>query len=325
MRLLVLGGTVFLGRHLVEAALGAGHEVTLFNRGRTNPGLFPGAEQITGDRNTDLHRLEGTWDAVVDTCAYVPHQVERAAAQLAGQVGHYDVISSISVYDGPAVGADEEAPLLPMPDDAPADEVTGGTYGPLKTACELAARDGFGADACVVRPGLIVGPHDPSDRFTYWPTRLARGGEVLAPGDPDGPVQYVDARDLAAWLLQLAEGRVTGTFNATGPAARQTRRQLLETIAPDAELTWVDEGFLLAHEVGPFMELPLWVPASSDGFMSIDCRRAHAAGLRHRPLAEIAADTLVWDRTRPAGERKAGLTAEREAELLAAWHARTSG
>ncbi len=327
MRLLIIGGTVFVGRHLAEQALARGHSVTLFNRGRTNPGILPQAEHLTGDRNGDLAALRGrSWDAVVDTCGYHPRELRHMAAALDGAVGHYTFVSTLSVYpdDAPA-GMTEHSPVAELAGDPEATEVSGESYGPLKALCERALLDGWSGNALVVRPGLIVGPYDRSDRFTYWPVRMQRGGDVLAPGDPDAPVQFVHAGDLAAFMLDLAEQGETGIFNATGPAQRLTMRETLVTCrdvtGSDVRLTWVDDAFLLEHNVGAYVEMPLWVPASYAGFSAVDCSKAVGRGLRFRPLAETVRETLAWHATRPADTNlRAGLTPDREAELLALWH-----
>lgn len=329
MKLLVIGGTRFLGRHFVEAALRAGHAVTLFNRGRTAPGLFPGVETVTGDRDGGLGALAGrSWDAVFDPSGYVPRIVRASASALAGRAGFYAFVSSISAYAAPMTpGADESAPLATLADPA-VEEITGETYGGLKAACEREVARVFGERALLVRPGLIVGPHDTTDRFPYWPRRLARGGEVLGPGSPEQPVQVIDARDLAAWLLAMVERGAGGTFNATGPAEPVTLGGLLERAAlalgTPSRVTWVDEAFLLARGVVPWTELPLWVPREDAGLDEVSIARAVAAGLSFRPLAETVRDTLAWDLARPDAVRAASpaLRPEREAELLREWHAR---
>ena len=326
MRLLVIGGTLFLGRALVERALERGHEVTLFHRGRTNPDLFPGVRRILGDRAADLHLLdEGEWDAVVDTCGQVPRQVRAAAARLASRAGHYTFISSISVY--PDFGARGQAHGSPTHE--PADESiekmeSYEQYGPMKVACENAAREEMDGRCCVIRPGLIVGPHDPSDRFTYWPERLQRGGEVLAPLPKDRQVQLIDARDLAGFCLTAAERSLAGTYDATGPAGALTFEQMVDTCdrvaGSDAEITWVDPAWLLEQEVGPWMQLPLWVPEID---ARIDLTPAIAEGLQFRSLADTVRDTLKWSESLPGDRaRRAGLDPAREAELLAAWRER---
>ena len=335
MKLLILGGTVFVGRHLVEAALDRNHDVTLFNRGQHNAGLFPDMETLHGDRDGGLDPLKGRrWDAVVDTCGYVPRVVRASSDLLSEAVDHYTFISSISVYrDVSRPGVDESGAVGTL-EDTTTEEVTGDTYGPLKALCEQAVEDAMPGRTLVVRPGLIVGPHDPTDRptdrFTYWPHRVARGGDVLAPGRPDQPVQFIDARDLAAWTLSMVEAHHTGTYNATGPGNPLTMGDLLDVcnreLGGTARFVWVDEPFLLREEVGPWIELPLWIPNEMDmrGQGAIDCRKAIAAGLTFRPLAETVRDTLDWDATRPADTaRAAGLRPEREAELLDKWRAQT--
>jgi 2'-hydroxyisoflavone reductase len=329
MRLLVLGGTVFLGRHLVAAALDRGHEVTLFHRGKHNPGLFPGAESLFGDRRGDLSALDGrSWDAVVDTSGNTPDAVAASAARLAGAVERYVFVSTLAVYLGfPRVPRlDESAPLIPAA-DAAAVEPSPAAVGPLKALCEHELAETVGDRALVVRAGLLAGPHDPTDRFTYWPRRVARGGEVLAPREPGLRVQLVDARDLAAWILASVEAGRTGAWNATGPAAPLTMGELLDTCrdvtGADATFTWVDEDILLGAGVQPRMELPLWMPGSP-GAATVDARRAIAAGLVFRPLAETVRDTLAWDAHRPPdAPRRAGIAPDREAEVLAASRSRT--
>ena len=328
MKLLVLGGTVFLGRHVVEAALARGHAVTLFNRGQHNPELYPEAEKLRGDRDGGLDALAGRdWDPVGDTFAYVPRLAGDAARRLADHVGHYTFVSSISVYaDFKRPGLDEDAALGTLPDDG-VEEVNGETYGPLKALCERAAEAALPGRVNHVRAGLIVGPHDQSDRFTYWVRRAARGGEMLAPVGPDYPVQWVDVRDLAEWIVAVAEAGTAGAFNATGPERPLPLGRLLDACrraaGSDAAATWVDEAFLTEQKVGAWVELPLWAPAEAAGIMQVDCARARAAGLRFRTVDETVADTLAWDRTRPQQEAlRAGLTPEREAELLRAWRTR---
>lgn len=329
MRVLILGGTLFLGRHLVESALRRGDEVTIFNRGQRNPGLFPEVTRLIGDRDGNLNALKGgNWDAVIDTCGYVPRIVSDSARLLADSVGHYTFISSISVYANQGRRNREDSPVGTLTDET-VEQVTGEAYGPLKALCEQAAERAMDGRVLNIRPGLIVGPHDPSDRFTYWPARVARGGEVLAPGAPTLPVQIIDARDLADWALSMAEARQTGVYNATAPVQPYHFDDVLEACRQesggDARFTWVEDAFLLERQVGPWMELPLWLPSGSDhsGMMDADTAKAAAAGLRQRPLAETVRDTLAWDRTRPADlERRAGMKPEREAELLAAWHSR---
>lgn len=329
MKLLILGGTRFVGRHIVHAAQDRGHDVTLFNRGQTNPGLFDDVEQLRGDRDGDLSALDDRrWDAVVDTSGYVPRIVRASAELLAGQVEQYTFISSLSVYPDMSIeGLDESSPVSTM-DDPTVEEVTGETYGPLKALCEQVVQDVYGDAGLVIRPGVVVGPHDPTDRFTYWPVRVARGGDVLAPAPPERPVQFIDARDLGAWTVRMAEERQAGVYNATGPAGGVTMDEMLATCRrvaqSDARFVWADEAFLLEHDVQPWADLPLWIAGEEAvGFGSVDVGKAVRAGLRFRPLAETARDTLQWARERPADHQwQAGLSAEREEELLQAWRER---
>jgi nucleoside-diphosphate-sugar epimerase len=316
MQLLVLGGTKFLGRHVVDAALARGDEVTIFTRGQTNPELYPEVEHLTGDRDGNLGALQGLeWDAVVDTSGYVPRIVRQAAELLRDSVGRYVFVSTVSVYADFSRPVDESTPTAELAD--PATEDVQDHYGALKAACERVLDDVYGDRVTHVRAGLIVGPHDPTDRFTYWPRRLAEGGDVLAPGDPAAPVQFVDARDLAAWMLELAGRGPGGPLNATGPAARITMRQALERMGGDVTLHWVDDQTLLDEGVGPWMELPLWMPGPEwAGLLDVDVSMAVAAGLTFRPLEETARDTLAW--SLEAGEQRPTLTRERERELLAA-------
>lgn len=326
MRLLIIGGTIFLGRHLVEQALARGHTVTLFNRGRSNPGLFPEVEHLVGDRSRDLHALAGrTWDAVIDTCGYHPRDVRTTVQALADRVGRYLFVSTLSVYanDAPA-GATEDAPVATVTGDIETLAVTDANYGPLKALCEQEVMQAMAHRALIVRPGLIVGPYDRSDRFTYWPVRISQGGEVLAPCDPDAPVQFIHAGDLAAWMLDGVARGLEGIFNATGPDRALTLGEVLDACrvcAPsDARLTWVHEDFLLAHNVTPYIEMPLWAPSAYVGFNRVDCSKAVAHGLHFRPLLDTISDTLDWHATRPTDTPlRAGLSPAREAELLAAW------
>jgi 2'-hydroxyisoflavone reductase len=329
MRLLVIGGTRFVGRGVVQFALDAGHEITLFNRGQTDPGAYPETEHLVGDRDGGLDVLrDRTWDAVIDTCGYVPRVVKASAELLSGSVGHYTFVSSLSVYaDDRTPGQDESAPLLRL-EDPTVEEVTGESYGGLKVLCEQAVDEAFPGRALIVRCGLIVGPEDYSDRMPYWVRRVAEGGEVLAPGPRDYPVQVIDARDLGAWMVSCAEAGTVGTYNATGPVVPHTLEALFDTCraasGSDARFTWVSPEFVAEQGVEGWTDLPLWLPLPEfGGVMTSDVRRAAAAGLRQRSLEETVRDTLAWDRERPHDEpMKAGLTREREAELLAAWHAR---
>lgn len=325
MQLLIIGGTRFLGRALVEEGLAEGHEITLFNRGQSNPDVFPQVEQLHGNRDGGLGVLSGRqWDAVIDTCGYVPRVVRDSAAFLAGSVDHYTFISSLSVYAEPLPERLEETgPVGVIPDET-VEEITGETYGPLKALCERVVTDVMDGRALHVRSGLIVGPHDMSDRFTYWPARVARGGEVLAPGKPDYGVQFIDVRDLARWILDATESRLTGPFNVTGPRQPVALGQVLdccrEVSGSDARFTWVDETFLVAKQVAPYTELPLWVPAELGGFNSFSIEKALAHNLSFRPLIETVRDTLEWAAQRPVDYVwRNGLPADREATLLAEW------
>jgi 2'-hydroxyisoflavone reductase len=321
VRLLVLGGTKFLGRAAVEAALAAGHEVTLFNRGTTNPELFPDAEQVHGDRAIDLDRLAGReWDAVLDPSGYIPSVVHTSARALADSAPFYLFVSSVSVYADQSRENDEDAPLAEL-GDQPRDRLTEdySNYGALKALCEAEVRAVYGERCAIVRPGLIVGPHDPTGRFTYWPHRVARGGEVLAPAPPDGQVQFVDVRDLGDWFVRLCERRLGDTFNATNQGL--TFEALLDTCrevaGSDATLTWVSGDLLAEQGVGEWMELPLWLhDPESAGMMDADVSRAVEGGLTFRPLTETVRGTL--EQAEPV--EGVGLTPEREAELLAAAH-----
>lgn len=332
MNLLVLGGMRFLGRAVVEGALARGDRVTLFNRGRSAPPPA-GIEHLIGDRDGGLAALDGRrFDAVIDTCGYVPRLVAASAQRLAGAVDHYVFVSSISVYAGHAPHQDEDAPVATL-DDPAVEEVTGATYGGLKALCEREAEAAMPGRVAVVRAGLIVGPHDYTDRFPYWVRHTAGDAETLAPGSPDAPVQVIDVRDLAEWMIRLAASRTPGVFNATGPAGPLTLGTMLESmraaLGGRAPLTWVDEAFLLERGVVPFNELPLWVPEAAAGFLKTDIRRALAAGLTFRPLAQTARDTHAWEARRSDAERAAargGITGAtldpaRERGLLAEWHA----
>ncbi len=329
MDVLVIGGTGFLGRHLVEAALGEGHGVTLFNRGFREPGLFPEVETIRGDREADLAALRGRrWDAAIDTCGYVPRLVRASAGMLADVVEHYTFVSSISVYSvGIAPGADEEGPVQKLADEE-GEDVTGETYGGLKVLCERTAEEEMPGRVLNVRPGLISGPHDPTDRFTYWPRRVSAGGEVLAPDHPGRRVQFIDVRDLAAWIVGMSAEQQPGTYNATGPDYDLRMGRLLQECEAvsdgGADLVWVSEGFLEDNGVEPFTELPLWLPREYGALQAIDCGKGIAAGLAFRPLSETITDVLEWDQTRGKDKQpSAGLGPERERELLRAWQGAT--
>jgi len=324
MKILIIGGTLFLGRHLVELASAEGHRLTLFNRGRSNPGLFPEIERIEGDRDGGLDLLRGRrWDAVVDTCGYLPRLVRDSARLLADSVGRYLFVSTLSVLADPdRPGLDESAARARL-DEPDTEEITGPSYGGLKALCEAAVEEELPGRALNIRPGLIVGPHDPSDRFTWWVWRVARGGEMLAPGEPGAPVQIIDARDLARFMLDCLIQERRGIYHATGPVEPTTMGAVLDScrLAPasDARFEWVDNDFLIEQDVKPYTELPLWV-AGSAGFNAVSIERALAAGLRTRALAETITDTAAWLGDR--GELRAGLSADREHELLRLWRTR---
>ncbi|MCA9715848.1 MAG: NAD-dependent epimerase/dehydratase family protein [Myxococcales bacterium] len=334
--LLVLGGTGFLGPHTVRAALARGHTVTLFNRGKTNPELFPELEKLRGDRKTgDLAALKGRrFDAVIDTSGYYPRVVTEVAQLLADTVDQYLFVSTVSVYaDTSQVGMDERAPLAEI-EDKTSEQVTGETYGALKALCEQAAEAVFAGRTSVVRPGLIVGPGDPTDRFTYWPVRVARGGDVLSPGSPEDPVQIIDARDLAEWMIDAIEQRHLGVYNAVGPAERLSVGAMLEACKQagesDARFVWADAEFLAEQEVTPWQHMPVWVPPTGEyaGFGTVNAGRAIAAGMRFRPVVDTCRDTLSWWReleperqARLLEGKSAGISAARETEVLAAWRA----
>jgi 2'-hydroxyisoflavone reductase len=328
MRALILGGTQFLGRHLVDSALARGHAVTTFTRGKHDDVLPPAVARRVGDRTSDMSALAGqSWDTVIDTSGYVPRVIGASARQLAEQAGFYVFVSSISVYkDWPGVSALDESFAIGEIADPMVEEVNGDTYGPLKALCEREVETAFGGRCAIVRPGLIVGPYDPTNRFTYWPERVARGGEVLAPGRPESLTQIIDARDLADWIVTLSERHTTGLFNATGPDHPLTMVSALETMrgvsGSDARFTWVTDEFLERNKVGAWMEMPLWIPEKEGpGVGNVNCGRALAAGLTFRPLEETVRDTLAWRKSLPAdAEWPAGLKPEREKELLALWH-----
>ncbi len=337
LRILILGGTGFTGPHQVRYALERGHRVTLFNRGKAPIGWPGQVEELIGDRNTgDLTALEGReWDVCIDNPTTLPFWVRDVGRILRGRIQQYVFISTISVYADNDRPADESAPLTRYTGtDAMAETLqsfranVGELYGPLKAASEQEAKKQFPGMTTIIRPGLIVGPGDQSDRFTYWPVCLSRGGEVLAPGDGSDPVQIIDARDLAEWTIRMTESRTFGTFNATGPEEPIRMRELLTGIATaihsDARITWVPPEFLEAQKVVPWSDMPVWVPGEGDsaGFARRSIRNAVVAGLTFRPLAITATDTLDWFKRQPADRQaklKAGMSPERVAALLSAW------
>lgn len=324
MKILVIGGTRFVGRHFVDAALADGHEITLFNRGQSNADLYPQVENLVGDREQDLSALDGKkWDVVVDTCGYVPRIVRMSAEKLANAVDRYLFISTISVYEAmPQPGMDEEAPLQKL-EDPTVEEITGETYGGLKVLCEQAVEEVFPGRALQVRPGMIVGPHDPTDRYTYWVVRNAQDGEILVPGRPDRPVQFIDGRDLGAGTLKLIVDGATGYYNATGPEQPLTWEQWMQSCATAAgtepNFTYVSDEFLTEKEINGG-DLPFWVPPEYEKIFAVSVQRAVDAGFTYRPAVETARDTYAWRNVSSVSELKVGLKPEREAELLAAWH-----
>ncbi len=343
MKLLILGGTRFVGRHLVTATLERKHEITLFNRGQHSSAAVAKAEVIHGDRNSDLEKLRGRrWDAVIDTSGYLPRTVRAAAEVLAATVDRYIFISSQSVYaDLSVVGVDETSPLATLTGEQLAAANTidssgqtsavtyGKMYGGLKALCEVAAEEVMPKRVLSIRPGLIVGPDDYTDRFTYWVVRVAEGGEVLAPSRPDRQVQFIDVRDLAQWIVRMIEQKETGVYNANGLPGSVTMGSLLaecKTVSgSNAAFTWVSEDFLLHQQVAAWSEMPLWLPEEAaphlQGSMFMNCDKAVSAGLTLRPLHETIGDTLTWYKTTRADkELKEGIDREREQSLLSKWH-----
>ncbi len=330
VRILILGGTRFVGRHTAEAALARGHRVTVFNRGRSDPNPDIPVEQLRGNRDGDLSALRGRcWDAAIDVSGYVPRVVRASAELLAPSVGHYTFVSTASVYASPKADdrVDEQAPIQTIDDESREDYLNPDAYGALKALCERAVERAAPGRVLVARLSLVVGPRDPTDRFTYWPHRVARGGTILAFDRPDRVVlPFIDARDIAEWVVPSVETGRTGTFNLGGRSGA-TIGEILEICrtvsrAPDASFVWASEAFLLEQGVKPWTEIPLWVRSGGDDLAGLDSAKARAAGLRLRPLAKTVADTLAWDRARPQDAAlRAGMTAEREAELLALWRA----
>lgn len=323
MEILFLGGSRFVGKHAVIEATRRGHSVTLFNRGN-HPLPVEEARHIRGDRNSDLRKLFGQhFDAVIDTSGYVPRQVRTAAQALAFNVDTYLFISSVSVYADRTVAHQDEGGRLIELSDPTVEEVTGETYGGLKVLCERTLPDTFPGRIINVRPGVVVGPEDPTDRFTYWPARVSRGGEVLAPGGPGHPVQWIDARDLAAFLITLLERDGEGAYNAVSQADQFDFGALLEASreasGSGAELVWVSEEFLLSNGVEQFRDLPLWLAGETANFARIDASRALSAGLTVREVDETVSDTLRWFEGEGGPALVAGLDAKRERELLQKW------
>jgi len=333
MKILVLGGTGFLGPHIVEAALARKHTPTLFNRGRTNPQLFPDLEKLHGDRDPQkgegLKALQGRqWDAAIDTSGYVPRIAKASAELLAQNVKQYVFISTVSVYsDFSKPGVDESSPVGAL-ENPKTEQVTGQTYGPLKALCEQAVETAMPGKTTTIRPGLIVGPGDPTDRFTYWPARVDYGGEVLAPGNPDSPVQYIDARDLARFCIKVIEDGHVGIYNAMGPKSPLSMAAMLygckAVTTSDARFTWVSQDFLIEQHAAPWTELPLWLPDGSEmsGLSRVSNAKCVAVGLQFSPFADTARDTLAWFKSQTDFERHpwmAGLSGDKERKILDAW------
>src|SRR5438874_3897052 len=335
LRILILVGTGFTGPYQVRYALSRGHKVTTFNRGKTHPGELPNeVEQLIGDRNGQLDALKDRhWDVALDNPTTLPEWVRDAGQILKGSVGRYVFISTISVYADTSKGVDETASLAQYDGPDPYKETLEAmrasgykTYGPLKALSEKEAEKWFPGKPLIIRPGLIVGPGDETDRFTYWPVRIDRGGEVLAPGNPNDPVQFIDARDLAEWTIRMVENRETGIYNATGPAKPLGIGKMLHEIKvglnSSARFTWVPPDFLKQQKVEAWSDMPVWTGEES-GMARTNISRALSKELTFRPLAETARDALAWFKSQPQDRQskiKAGLTREREAEVLAAWH-----
>jgi 2'-hydroxyisoflavone reductase len=325
MNLLLIGGTQFLGRHVAAEALARGHGLTLLTRGKTNPELFPQAERLIADRRESLAALAGRkWDAVIDLCGYLPREVRASAAALQGQVQQYVFISSVSVYAGMDIARDEDSAVGEI-EDADTEVVDGRTYGPLKALCERAVTDAFGKAALIVRPGLIVGPHDHTQRFTWWPARVSQGGPVLAPGRPADPVQFIDARDLAAWVVTCVEAGTSGIYNAISPPGHFSMGGVLDACATVADVpanfVWLDESVMDAHDIAAWSHMPIWVPPSGEtaGFGLTRVDRALRAGLSIRPIEDTVRDTLAWWRSLPIEQQsftKAGLRKDIESNVL---------
>ena len=329
MNILVIGGTRFVGRHLVEAARAKGHTISLFNRGH-QADVFPELSLIQGDRNKkeDLAKLQGqSWDAVIDTCAYVPRQVRELLERIAFSTKHYTLISSISVYANQSLAFQDETAELASLADVSTEEINGETYGGLKVLCEQVAEQLMPNRNLIPRLGLVVGPFDPTDRFTYWPYRVARGSEVLAPDRPEKPVQFIDARDLAKWTIASIEANRLGSYNLVTSPDQISFGSLLECCKEvsqsDARVCWLDEAFLAQEGLVPWMDLPLWIPGVEENFLRISNQKALEAGLCFHSLKDTVKDTLLWLESRGAEYQwKAGISFEKEQQVLKNWHQR---
>jgi 2'-hydroxyisoflavone reductase len=327
MEILFLGGTSFVGRHTAEAALERGHSVTLFHRGKTGPELFPDSEHLLGDRTASLQALAGrSWDVVIDVCGFVPLDVRRAGLALRRSVAVYCYVSTVSAYSVPATAPVTEDSALWTAgdlDDPETQVVDARTYGPLKALCELTATEVFDERLLIVRPTYVAGPHDPTDRFTHWVRRAAGASELLVVGPAEAPIQLIDVRDLAAFTVKLVEAGATGAFNAVGPAGALTWERMIDacvlTAGVGSSATWVDASFVRDHAEEPATAAPLWRDPADDTLMRCSAEKSIAAGLMLRPLEETIADTLAWDESCGRPALRTGLTAEREAQLLAAW------
>ncbi|WP_064091656.1 NAD-dependent epimerase/dehydratase family protein [Rossellomorea aquimaris] len=328
MKILIIGGTNFVGRHFAEEVLKRGHELTLFNRGQTNPELFPEAIKLQGDRDGNLGALKGReWDVVIDTCGYVPRVVEQSLQYLKDQAKQYVFISTISVYRDFKNGRNQEAYPVGVVEDPTIEKMTGETYGPLKAACEQLVRQEFPENHLIIRPGLIVGPFDPTDRFTYWLDRFSKGGDMVIPGAKTREIQWVDVRDLVQWTLTKAEESVGRTFNVTGPSDFYTMEDFIDDLSKEfmdqpPKQNWIEDSFLIKNDIQPFTELPLWVPVNDetpDGYILADITKAKKQGLSHRSPRATIQDTWEWHKNRNKTELKAGLKEEKESHLLTQW------
>ncbi|HVF18143.1 MAG TPA: SDR family oxidoreductase [Steroidobacteraceae bacterium] len=326
LRVLIFGGTGFIGPHFVETLRARGHKLTLFNRGKRNPTLFPDVETLIGDRNGQVDAIKGRdWDVVIDDSGYTPKQVKLTTDLLKGHVQHYIFVSSISAYaDLTPPGIDEDYRLATLKDPT-VEEITDTTYGGLKALCEKTVEQAFGKNSAVVRPSYIVGPGDPTDRFTYWPVRTSKGGEMLAPGSASDPIQFIDVRDLAEFMRGCVEQRFNGSYNACNPPGAVTMGDLLEMSkklsAANTKFVWAPTEFLEKNKALETGEIPIWAPPVGElaGATLISSARAVEKGMRFRTLETTVRDTLAWHAKRPAEQQqklRAGFSAEREAQLL---------